>query len=125
MEEEFYASMKLTSGEEIFSLVGISEEEDRTLLILDNPVIIKPVNSKNGRTVGFKIQPWINISDDEMYIINLNNVITMTEIRDDHIIGMYRKFNRKTNKLQITKNMGLISTVDDARRTLEKIYRSN
>ena len=38
MNEEFYATIKLISGEEIFAQVTPCEEEDRTLLILDTPV---------------------------------------------------------------------------------------
>jgi len=41
MEEDFYATIKFKSGEEIFARVGYSEEEDRTFLILSSPVIIE------------------------------------------------------------------------------------
>ena len=34
MEDDFYATIKFKSGEEIFARVGYSEEEDRTFLIL-------------------------------------------------------------------------------------------
>ena len=41
MEEDFYAVVKLISGEEIFSIVCPSEEEGRTMIILNNPVTIE------------------------------------------------------------------------------------
>ena len=64
MEKEFYASIKLVSGEEIFCLVSASEEEDRTLLVLDNPVIITPMTHKNGMIVDFKaIKNIVNTLD--------------------------------------------------------------
>ena len=125
IEEDFYATIKLVSNEEIFSLVSFSDEGDKKFLILDNPVIITPVTSKNGRVVGYKIIPWVNITDDEMFIIDFEKVITITEIKDQNVIGMYKKFNKKTNKLSLTKGMGLINKVEDARRILEKIYRDN
>ena len=33
IEEDFYATVKLKSGEEIFAKVAATEEEDRTLLL--------------------------------------------------------------------------------------------
>ena len=66
MEQEFYAAIKLVSGEEIFAMVCPTEEEDRTLLILDSPVIIEPIVSKNQGVVGYKVKPWMNIPDDDM-----------------------------------------------------------
>ena len=46
MEEEFFAVIKLISGEEIFSKVCPCEEDERTLLILENPVTVETVNLK-------------------------------------------------------------------------------
>ena len=34
IEDDFYATIKLVSGEEIFAKVAASEEEDRTVLLL-------------------------------------------------------------------------------------------
>ena len=125
MEEEFYAAIKLVSGEEIFSLVSVSEEEDRTLLILDSPVIITPMTSKTGSIVGYKVEPWMNIPDDDMYIVDMSKVITMTEVGDQDIINVYHKFNRAASRVPIDRKMGLISKVDEARKTLEKTYRNS
>ena len=39
IEDDFYCTIKLKhSGEEIFAKVAASEEEDRTMLIVSNPV---------------------------------------------------------------------------------------
>lgn len=124
METEFYASIKLVSGEEIFAMVLPTEEEDRTLLILDSPVIIEPMISKNQGVVGYKVKPWMNIPDDDIYIIDMCNVITMTEIHDDQIIRIYHKFTQNSPQTTLEKGMGFISKVEDARRTLENIYNS-
>ena len=40
IEEDFYATLKLKTGEEIFAKVAASEEEDRTMLIISNPIIV-------------------------------------------------------------------------------------
>lgn len=125
MEEEFYASIKLVSGEEIFSIVSATEENDRTLLILENPVIIDPIISKNQGIIGYKVKPWMVIPDDEIYIIDMNKVITMTEVSDNNIISIYKRFTKNSSQVSLEKNMGFISKVDDARKMLEKIYKSN
>ena len=122
-EEDFYATIKLVSGEEIFASVCISEEEDKKFLLLDNPVIITPIESKRKRTMGYKVVPWINISDDEMFILDFEKVLTITEIKNENIISIYRRFNRPDSKVELTKNMGLISKVDDARNYLEELYK--
>lgn len=124
MEDEFYASIKLISGEEIFSLVCVSEEEEDTFLLLDNPVIITPMTSKSNRIIGYKITPWMLIPDDELYIISIDNVMTMTEIKTREIIRVYNKYRNNTSRTTLDKNMGFISKVDDARKLLEKIYNS-
>lgn len=125
MENEFYASIKLVSGEEIFAIVSPSEEDERTLLLLENPVIIEPIVSKNQGIVGYKIKPWMMIPDDDIYIIDMDKVITMTEVSDNQIIRLYQKFNKNTSQVSLERNMGFISKVDDARKVLERIYRSN
>jgi hypothetical protein len=125
IEEEFYSAIKLVSGEEIFALVSVSEEEERTFLILDNPVIITPVRNKIGMIYGYKVEPWMNIPDDDMYIIEMSKVITMTEVNNEQIIKIYHKFNKSNSKMTIDRNMGFISKVNDARKSLEKTYNNS
>jgi len=125
MEEEFYASIKLVSGEEIFAIVCPTNEEGRTLLILENPVIIDPMVSRNAGIVGYKVRPWMKIPDDDIYIIDMDKIITMTEIHDKQIIGIYKKYMSDSSQVNLEKSMGFISKVDDARKVLEKIYNSN
>ena len=40
IEEDFYATLKLKSGEEIFAKIAASEEDNRTMLIVNNPIIV-------------------------------------------------------------------------------------
>jgi len=125
MEQEFYASIKLVSGEEIFAIVSPSDEDGRTLLILENPVIIDPIMSRHSGIVGYKIKPWMKIPEDDIYIIDMNKVITMTEIYDEQIIQIYNKYLNDSPQVSLEKSMGFISKVDDARKVLEKLYNSN
>ena len=47
IEEDFYATIKLNSGEEIFAKVAASEETDRTMLIVHHPIIIGEIKGKH------------------------------------------------------------------------------
>ena len=53
MEDDFYATIKFKNGEEIFAKVAASEEEDRTMLILSNPVMATEVKAKGGLVCSF------------------------------------------------------------------------
>ena len=136
MSEEFYSVIKLISGEEIFSLVSVDENEGDPLIILQNPIIMKIIENKNGTYV--KVKPWMEIPNDDMYIIKLDKVITMTEIKDNNMIFFYQKYlNDDTtveinkqgmlneNQVKITDKMGFISTVEDARKRLENIFKDS
>ena len=48
MEDDFYATIKFKNGEEIFAKVAVSEEEDRTMLVISNPVMATEVKAKGG-----------------------------------------------------------------------------
>lgn len=131
MEEEFYASVKLKNGEEIFSKVSPSDEGDKVFLILENPVTIKEISIKNNSS-GYKIEPWIKTSDQDMFLLSMNDVLTVSEcFEDSYFIDIYldylkkSKSNRRNNSKSSFKNrkMGYISNVADAKKILEKIYK--
>ena len=130
IEDDFYATVKLKSGEEIFAKVAASEEDDRTLLIVSNPIIANEVKSRTS-TVGYKIEPWLKTTTDDMFVVNLNDVLTMSESSDIEIIMMYQEYIRSNNKLpnsnqsKIDRKMGRIGNVRDAKEILEKIYKNS
>ena len=129
IEEDFYATLKLNSGEEIFAKVAASEETDRTMLIVHHPIIIGEIKGKHG-IVGYKVEPWLKTSKEDMFIININNVLTLSESQDVEMIHMYQRYLRdseddKTPKTKISKKMGYLSNVKDAKVILEKIYKKN
>jgi hypothetical protein len=127
MEEDFYAVIKLVSGEEIFSTVCPSEEEGRTMLILHNPVTIEVVVMKQIGMQGYKIDPWLKFADDDTFLLDMEKVLTISEVRDPETIEMYHKFlrqkNNKDSKNPLTPEMGYLSSVSEARKKLEKLYR--
>ena len=128
IEDDFYATLKLKTGEEIFAKVAASEEEDRTMLIISNPIIITEIKGRTG-VVGYKVEPWLKTTKEDMFIINIEDVLTMTESSDIEMIVTYQKYLRQSNKenasqSKINRRMGYISNVNDAKEILEKIYKN-
>ena len=93
IEDDFYATIKFNSGEEIFAKVAASEEVDRTMLIVHHPIVIGEIKGKHG-TVGYKVEPWLKTSREDMIIINLDNVLTLSESDDVEMIMMYQRYLR-------------------------------
>ena len=130
MGEEFYCSLKLVSGEEIFSLICVDENDGDPIIVLQNPVIMKIQQSMSGMVI--KIKPWMEIPDDDFYFVKLDKIITMTEISDEMTIGFYQKYLSNEDitligdngEVKITNKMGYISSVEDARKKLEEIYKN-
>jgi len=129
IEDDFYATIKLKTGEEIFAKVAASEEEDRTMLIVSNPIIVNEIKGRKG-VVGYSLEPWLKTTTDDMFILNLEDVLTISESSDIEMIMMYQTFvreplNKGTNKKNITKTMGYVSNINDAKEILEKLYKSS
>ena len=77
MGEEFYAIIKLVSGEEIFSLIMVDDEQENPIIIMQNPVLIKMLQSPHGSFI--KVKPWMEHSEEDFVMISLDKVLTMTE----------------------------------------------
>ena len=138
MDNEFYATIKLVSGEELFSLVSVEEGTDNPLIMLQNPVTMKMVSTPEGSIV--KVKTWMNIPGEDPIVIRWDKVITVTEVKDSSVITIYNNYlederydinqigevnktHRNDVKSKLTNKMGYISTVNDARKYLEGIYK--
>ena len=129
MEDDFYATIKFKNGEEIFARVAASEEEDRTMLVIHNPITAVEIKQR-GQMVGYKVEPWLKTTKDDMFIINLSDVLTMSESDDVHMISMFQQFVQDQSRAQkkmpkLSRKMGYLSTVNDAKDILEKLYKSS
>jgi len=130
MGDEFYSSIKLITGEEIFALVSIDENDGDPIIILQNPVIMKIGTNHIGSYV--KIKPWMEIPEDDFFLIKLDKVITMTEVKNETTIEFYERYINDNDtdieidgKVKISDKMGFITTVEEARETLENIFRKD
>tara|TARA_Y100000768_G_scaffold361802_1_gene320147 strand:- start:407 stop:811 length:405 start_codon:yes stop_codon:yes gene_type:complete len=128
IEDDFYATIKFKSGEEIFAKVAASEEINRTILLVSNPIIVNEVQGKKGM-LGYRIEPWLKTTKEDMFMIDLTDVLTMSESSDVEMISMYQRWLRDTSKVKndepkLSRKMGYISNVNDAKDILEKLYKS-
>ena len=130
IEDDFYATLKLKSGEEIFAKVAASEEEGRTMLIINHPIIVSEIRGRNG-IVGYKVEPWLKTTKEDMFIMNLDNVMTLSESTDMEMICMHQNFIRDSHEdsqdqhTKLNRRMGYIATVNAARAKLEEIYKDS
>ncbi len=133
MSDKFLAVVKLKTGEEIIAKVEISPELD--VLSLDCPAMVghSSFTRKPGISI-IKIEPWIKTGRERTYIVEMSNVITTCEVSDKDVIKAYNKFVKayyeteniiEKSKPRMTKEMGYISNVKDARKSLENIFKNS
>ena len=128
MGEEFHAVLKLVTGEEVFALVSVEENDGDPIILLMNPVIMKVMRNQGGHYV--KVRPWMEISTDDLYVIKYDKIVTMTEVKEEETIEFYNRYLNDDDtdfeddgRTKISDKMGYISTVDDAREMLENLYK--
>ena len=127
MEDDFYATLKFKSGEEVFAKVAASEEEDRTMLVVHNPIILAEIKGRNG-LMGYKVEPWLKTTRDDMFIINLSDFLTLSESNDLEMIMMHQNYVRDSamdtkNSSKLNRRMGYLGTVNDTKENLEKLFK--
>ena len=127
--EEFVATVKLVSGEEILTKVIIDYSSKEEQIIIDNPVICQEVRSHGANIpMGYKFEPWIKMTEEDVFILNLDKVITMSEIKDDLVIKTYNTIidgGFKRQHPDLDRQMGYVNSVDKARQMIEKLYKSD
>ena len=137
MGDEFYSIIKLVSGEEIFAMVCVDESDEQPILILHNPIKMKPLNQMSQLSY-IKVTPWMEMTDEDMFVMKMDKVITMTECKDKKLIGIYKQyveeneeekngtvFPRADGKVDLNPQLGYISSVEQKRESLEKLFKEN
>tara|TARA_B100001250_G_C19476558_1_gene646839 strand:- start:288 stop:701 length:414 start_codon:yes stop_codon:yes gene_type:complete len=127
MGEEFYTVIKLITGEEIFALVTVDDNDGDPIILMQKPVIMQMKSNHIGHYV--KIKPWLMIPTDDLYILRYDKVVTMSEVTDEQTIEFYTRYINDDDvdieldgKVKVTDKMGYITTVDNARSHLENLY---
>jgi hypothetical protein len=129
MEDDFYATIKLKTGEEIFARVSPVDENDKILLLVTSPIIISEITNRSGAS-GYKVEPWLKTTTEDMFIVKMDDVLTMSESKDIEMIMMHQSFVRKfgdvkDNRTHVSREMGYIANVNDAKDLLEKLFKNS
>ena len=140
MRDEFFSILKLVSGEEIFALVCVDETEDEPILLLHNPIKMNPLPHA-GQLNYIKVTPWMELTNDDMYVLRMDKVITMIECHDQKLISIYKQyiedeekdnmsveiFKSKSNagEVKLSTELGYVSSVEQKRSSLEKIFKDD
>ena len=133
MEEEFFSTIKLISGEEIVAKVSYVEEDE--VLFLFKPMKVETVKQKKlGQEVsGFHLTEWIHSTYDDSFILPMDKVLTMSELdkrieryyitmTDDNPEEEAEEPGRVTPD-KLTQKMGYLGSISETKKTLEKIYK--
>ena len=65
--DEFIATVKLCSGEEILTKVIVDYSSEEEQIIIDNPVICQEVRTPGANVpMGYKFEPWIKMSEEDV-----------------------------------------------------------
>jgi len=133
MEDEFFAALKLTTGEELIAKVCYMNEEDT--LLVDRPMVVEKIIQKRGGLAieGFHLKEWMTATYDNMFVIKMDQVVTITEL-DKKIEVFYMKHlqqdNPKPNNIPnmdkgLTRQMGYLGSVQETKKILENIYNNS
>ena len=133
MEDEFFAALKLTTGEELIAKVCYMNEEDT--LLVENPMVVQKIVQKRGGLAveGFHLKEWMTATYESMFVIKMNQVVTITEL-DKKIEDFYKKHLQFDNLVPnnipniekgLTRQMGYLGSVQETKKILENIYNNS
>ena len=125
-EKDSYFVFKLVSGEEVISMTTMDDSGIEPCFFLADP--LKVGLSHKGNHTMVRLVPWITVSEDEIFKIGFDKIITMTELSHHHeMVQAYEHYNQQrksnnTTRVNISPKMGYMGNVDQAKISLEKIF---
>tara|TARA_B100000287_G_scaffold109735_1_gene102086 strand:- start:835 stop:1254 length:420 start_codon:yes stop_codon:yes gene_type:complete len=138
MEDEFFATIKLGTGEEIISKVAYIPDDE--MIILHDPMKVEHVKAKQSKmkVEGFQLIEWIHSTFEDIFFIPKSHVLTMTEC-DKKIEQFYLKCvsaDKKRKELARFQSQGkegnpgkvipgYLGSVKQTRNLLEKIFKAS
>ena len=134
MEDDFIATIKIISGEELISKVSYMPDDDS--LVLENPMEVKRIDQQkqNVRVNGFALHEWIYSTFDHMFVLPKQHVVTMTEVEDKKIQHFYTEtvkrhiveltsFKEASEPRVFSREMGNLGSVNKTKTFLEDLYK--
>jgi hypothetical protein len=97
------------------------------MLVLSNPIVIEEIKFR-GKPAGYKMEPWLKTTTQDMFVINLSDVLTMSESCDVEMICYYEDYVSKVDKpnhSELNRKMGYLGTVEETKKNLEKLFKAS
>ena len=135
MNDSFFATIKLMTGEEIVGYVEIHNEG----LIVHNPLILEDMSiledlMEDVKASGIKLSKWIKSSTDNFFFINDSKIITINELIEPGLshykkavneINQHEKefFEKQKRSRDKKKYNGYRCTIKEARSSFENLFK--
>ena len=134
MNDKFFATIKLMTGEEIVGLVEVHEEG----LLVDNPLILEDMSDLHEllgddvKVSGLRLSKWIKSTTDNIFFITDAKIVTINELLEPGL-SHYKKAVTQINETvkkkfssaeDKKKYNGYRASVEYAREFFEDLFNS-
>ena len=142
-DEEFHCCIKLTSGDEIIGKCIVSRDKatfpTQDLLYVENPLVVQSFTkeiAEDKAIKGIGFTQWQNFSEEDFYIINEKDVISIASLSRE-MIFVYESYLhsqrgsadkekiRRDHQVEVTEKEGRIGKISDARKRFEELYKKS
>ena len=135
MNDSFYATLKLSTTEEVLSEVMPAEENGTDFFVLQNPIVISEstqVDTENGIVMsGLVPRKWMLYSNEDLAIVYKQHVVSVSEL-DKFGVDFYKKAliaakcsSPIKKKVDTKNNTGFIGKIERMRKKLDKDYENS
>ena len=132
MNDSFYATLKLSTTEEVLSEVMPAEENGTDFFVLQNPIVISEstqVDTEKGIVMsGLVPRKWMLYSNEDLAIVYKQHVVSVSEL-DKFGVDFYKKAliaakcsSPIKRKVDTENNTGFIGKIERMRKKLDKDY---
>lgn len=129
-KEPFVGIIKIITGEEIISKIYPYSEEQGFVLLYPYKINTDFIETSQGIACRISLYPWFKFSKNLSFFIHKNKIISIGE-SEDKLSNMYnitiKNMNniKDLNEVPLSSEMGLKTTVEEARLLLENIFTLN
>ena len=74
------------------------------------------------------MEPWLKTSSQDMFILDMDDVLTISESSSIEMICYYEDYVSKmfkSNYSELDRKMGYLGTVEDTKKSLENLFKSS
>ena len=132
MNEPFFATIKMITGEEVLSEIMVAEEHGTEFFVLSNPITITEnttIDPEKGMAFsGLIPKKWMLYANDDMSIIYKQHVVSMSEM-DKFGVEFYRKAllaakisSPIKRKVESKEHSGYLGSIKSNRDMIKRMY---